>query len=82
MGQKIAIIGSGPAGCMTACNLDKSFEITLFDKSKPLKTLLPTGGGRCNLAHAEYNFKDLAKIILEVKNSCILFFLNLEHKTH
>lgn len=61
MGQKIAIIGSGPAGCMTACNLDKSFEITLFDKSKPLKTLLPTGGGRCNLAHAEYNFKDLAK---------------------
>lgn len=61
MGQKVAIIGSGPAGCMTACNLDKSFEITLFDKSKPLKTLLPTGGGRCNFAHAEYNFKDLAK---------------------
>ena len=61
MGEKVAIIGSGPAGCMTACNLDKSFEITLFDKSKPLKTLLPTGGGRCNLAHAEYNFKDLAR---------------------
>ena len=61
MGQKVAIIGSGPAGCMTACNLSKSFEITLFDKSKPLKTLLPTGGGRCNLAHAEFNFKELAK---------------------
>lgn len=61
MGLKVAIVGSGPAGCMTACNLDKSFEITLFDKSKPLKTLLPTGGGRCNLAHAEFNFKELAK---------------------
>ena len=61
MAKKVAIIGSGPAGCMTACNLDKSFEITLFDKSKPLKTLLPTGGGRCNLAHAEFNFKELAK---------------------
>ncbi len=61
MTQKVAIIGSGPAGCMTACNLDKSFDITLFDKSKPLKTLLPTGGGRCNLAHAEFNFKELAK---------------------
>lgn len=61
MGLKVAIVGSGPAGCMTACNLDKSFEITLFDKSKPLKTLLPTGGGRCNLTHAEFNFKELAK---------------------
>ena len=38
----VIIIGSGPAGCMTACNLSKSFEITLFDKSKHLKTLLPT----------------------------------------
>lgn len=27
----------------------------------PLRTLLPTGGGRCNLAHAEYDFKELAK---------------------
>lgn len=61
MSQKIAIIGSGVAGCMTACCLDKNFEITLFDKSSPLKTILPTGGGRCNLAHAEFNFKELAK---------------------
>ena len=46
---------------MTACNLDKHFEITLFDKSSPLKTLLPTGGGKCNLAHAEYDFRELVK---------------------
>ena len=57
----IAIIGAGPAGCMCACNLDKSFEVTLFDISSPLKTLLPTGGGKCNLAFAEYDFKELAK---------------------
>ena len=37
------------------------FEVSLFDKDKPLKTLLPTGGGKCNLAHAEYDFKELAK---------------------
>ena len=58
---KIAIVGAGPSGCMAACNLNKNFEITLFDKSSPLKTLLPTGGGKCNLAHAEYDFKELAK---------------------
>lgn len=34
---------------------------TLFDFSKPLRTLLYTGGGRCNLAYAEYDFKDLTK---------------------
>ncbi len=61
MNKTIAIIGAGPAGCMAACHLDKSFEITLFDKNSPLKTLLPTGGGKCNLAHAEFNFKELAK---------------------
>lgn len=58
---KVAIVGAGPAGCMAACNLNKHFEITLFDKNSPLKTLIPTGGGKCNLAHAEYDFKELAK---------------------
>ncbi|MBQ3311831.1 aminoacetone oxidase family FAD-binding enzyme [bacterium] len=61
MSDSIAIIGAGPAGCMTACNLDKSFDTTLFDKNSPLKTLLPTGGGKCNLAHKEFDFKELAK---------------------
>ncbi len=61
MSLKIAIVGAGPAGCFAACHLNKDFEITLFDKSSPLKTLLPTGGGKCNLAHAEFDFKELAK---------------------
>lgn len=61
-GANIAIIGAGASGCICAYLLQKEgFDVTLFDKGMPLRTLLPTGGGRCNLAHAEYDFKDLAK---------------------
>lgn len=60
--KSIAIIGAGPAGCFCSkILLDAGFCITLFDKSFPLKTILPTGGGRCNLAHSEFDFKELAK---------------------
>lgn len=60
---KIAIIGGGPAGIFCALQAAKSLdnEIFIFDKSIILNTLLPTGGGRCNLAHAQYDFKELAK---------------------
>ena len=57
---KVAIIGGGPAGCICAYFLQNNFDVTVFDKKAPLKTLLPTGGGRCNLCHAEYDFKELA----------------------
>ena len=59
--SKVAIIGGGPAGCICAYFLQNDFDVTVFDKKSPLLTLLPTGGGRCNLAHAEYDFKELAK---------------------
>lgn len=62
--QKIAIVGAGPAGCFCAYVLSKyaqKSDITLFDFANPLRTLLPTGGGRCNLANAEFDFKELAK---------------------
>lgn len=59
--SKVAIVGGGPAGCICAFFLQDKFEVTVFDKKAPLLTLLPTGGGRCNLAHAEYDFKELAK---------------------
>ncbi|MBD5402835.1 aminoacetone oxidase family FAD-binding enzyme [bacterium] len=59
--KTVAIIGGGPAGCICANYLQDSFDVTLFDKSNFLRTLLPTGGGRCNLAHSEYDFKELAK---------------------
>lgn len=59
--SKIAIVGGGPAGCICAYFLQNLFNVTVFDKRSPLQTLLPTGGGRCNLAHAEYDFRELAK---------------------
>lgn len=60
--KSIAIIGAGPAGCVCAKYLlDCGIKATIFDKGKYLRTILPTGGGRCNLAHNEFNFKDLAK---------------------
>lgn len=60
--KRIAIIGAGASGCLCAYFLLKNgYEVTLFDKSSPLRTLLPTGGGRCNLAHAEFDFRELVK---------------------
>lgn len=62
MNKQIAIIGAGASGCICAYYLLKEgIDISIFDFSEPLRTILPTGGGRCNLAHAEYNLKDLAK---------------------
>ena len=60
--KSIAIIGTGPSGCICAkFLLDLGIKATIFDKGKYLRTILPTGGGRCNLAHNEFNFKELAK---------------------
>ncbi len=60
--KNIAIIGAGASGALcTYFLLKKGYNVTLFDKGLPLRTLLPTGGGRCNLAHAEYDFRELAK---------------------
>jgi predicted Rossmann fold flavoprotein len=68
--RRVAVVGAGPAGCAAAYFLQRHseadepknlFDVTLFDCAEPLKTLLPTGGGRCNLAHAQYDFKELAK---------------------
>lgn len=58
---KVVIIGGGPAGCMCAYFLQNDFDVTVIEKNTPLKTILPTGGGRCNLCHAEFDFKELAK---------------------
>ncbi|MCQ2739016.1 MAG: aminoacetone oxidase family FAD-binding enzyme [bacterium] len=61
--KKIAVVGAGASGCICAYHLtsEDCCEVTIFDKGEPLRTLLPTGGGRCNLAHAEYDYKELAK---------------------
>ena len=60
--KAVAILGAGASGCICAYFLLKAgLDVTLFDYGMPLRTLLPTGGGRCNLAHAEYDFRELAK---------------------
>lgn len=60
--KHVTIIGAGASGCVCAYFLSqKGVKVTLFDKGSPLRTLLPTGGGRCNLAHAEYDFRELVK---------------------
>lgn len=60
--KTVGILGGGPAGCMCAKILsDNNIDVSLIDKSDFLRTILQTGGGRCNLAHSEYDFKNLAK---------------------
>ncbi len=59
--SKVIIAGGGPAGCICAYFLQNNFDVTIIDKNSPLLTLLPTGGGKCNLAHAEFDFRELAK---------------------
>ena len=60
--MSVCIIGAGPSGCICAYHLiKKGIEVSLFDKKSPLLSLLPTGGGRCNLGYAEYDYRELAK---------------------
>lgn len=62
--KKICIIGGGPSGVFCAIKLLEYInnpDITIFDKDKPLFTILPTGNGRCNLAYNEHDYRELAK---------------------
>ena len=60
--KNAGIAGAGASGCTCAYFLLKAgIDVTLFDFGTPLRTLLPTGGGRCNLGHADYEIKELAK---------------------
>lgn len=58
---KVGILGAGPAGCCAAYFLQNECDVKVIDYASPLRTILPTGGGRCNLAHAEYDFRLLAE---------------------
>ena len=65
---KIAIVGGGPAGVYCALNiLDlfqkynfNGFSITLFDKGQILRTILPTGGSRCNITNSIPDIREFA----------------------
>lgn len=61
--MELAIIGGGPAGFMAAIIAKENnpdWDITIFERAKPLASLLYTGGGRCNITNAEFDFKELA----------------------
>ncbi|MDD3013637.1 MAG: NAD(P)/FAD-dependent oxidoreductase [Candidatus Gastranaerophilales bacterium] len=60
---RIAVIGGGPAGFMaavSAAEASNNIEIEIFDKAEPFKTILYTGGGRCNITNATFDHKKLA----------------------
>ena len=61
--NKVAIIGGGPAGLMCAIIAKRTnpyLDITIYEKKDIGATLLPTGGGRCNLSNNEIDIKTFA----------------------
>ena len=58
MSKKVLIIGGGAAGFFTAVNLaeqNDNLEITILEKNKDvLNKVKISGGGRCNVSHAEF----------------------------
>lgn len=61
--EETIIIGAGPSGTLAAIFLaqNTSNSITVFESKKPLETLLPTGGGRCNITYYETDNRELVK---------------------
>lgn len=59
--KKIIIIGGGAAGYFCAANLDETkFEVTILEQnSEVLQKVKISGGGRCNVAHACFDPKEL-----------------------
>jgi len=63
--MKIAIIGAGAAGYFAALSAKNSFpecDVQVFEKTgKVLSKVKISGGGRCNVTHASYENRTLAK---------------------
>jgi len=64
MVKKIVVIGGGASGFFAAINLAKALPdaaITLLEKSNQLLSKVRvSGGGRCNVTHAEFDPKELS----------------------
>ncbi|MGN0561217.1 MAG: aminoacetone oxidase family FAD-binding enzyme [Candidatus Fimenecus sp.] len=60
--KRVAVIGGGASGFAAAITISekaKDFTVTIYEKlQKPLKKLLATGNGRCNLTNAELSPTD------------------------
>ncbi len=61
--KNIAVIGCGAAGGFVSVLLSKNpyIKVTAFDIKEPFSTLLPTGGGRCNLTYDEKDIREFVK---------------------
>ena len=59
----IAIIGCGASGGLASVLLSKNpdCKVVAFDIKEPFSTLLPTGGGRCNLTNNNPDVFDFVK---------------------
>ncbi|MBQ2645186.1 aminoacetone oxidase family FAD-binding enzyme [bacterium] len=92
----VGIIGAGPAGVFAALSVCDFYnaQITVFDWQEPLKTLLPTGGGRCNFSYFETDIRTFAgyyprgsKFLLSVlsrfnMNDTVDYFENIGIKSY
>lgn len=63
LNKNVAVIGAGPAGALCAILLSRftDLNIVIFDNKPLLHSILPTGGGRCNLSYYEPDIKELVK---------------------
>lgn len=62
--HRIAIIGTGAAGCFAAANIPAAAgcEIVVFEKGrKPMQKVKVSGGGRCNVTHACFEIPELIR---------------------
>lgn len=61
--KNVAIIGAGASGGFAAVLLSKNpyVKVTIFDKRPPFSSLLPTGGGRCNLTYFENDVREFVR---------------------
>lgn len=61
--KNIAVIGCGAAGGFVSVLLSKNpyNNVVAFDIKEPFLTLLPTGGGRCNLTYQEDDVREFVK---------------------
>lgn len=61
MTYDVIIVGGGPAGLFTACNIDKKLKVLVLEKNKTLGIkFLMSGGGQCNITHGG-NIKNFLK---------------------
>lgn len=61
--KNTAVIGCGAAGGFASILLCQNpyNNVTAFDINEPFSTLLPTGGGRCNLTYDETDVREFVK---------------------